>query len=1046
MLHRLPLVLLLLMAALLLPAQERRPIDARHPLWLVHIDVWNKADPQKIIDLIPEDVKPYVCMNLSLSCQYDTARRVYKMPQNAIRTYKSWATVCQANRLWFTCQPASGGHTHIQDNDLETFEYFYRRYPNFLGWNYAEQFWGFDEPGDKSSSPQATRLALFARLVEMAHRYGGFLTVSFCGNIWSHPLNPMGMMKRNADLLAACKAYPEAILWLYKYTTSSCFYNNESVTIGPFIAGLAANYGVRYDNCGWNGSLDEVLGRGHGCTYPVAAGIGTVMEQTGINGGAVWDGPELIWTEDFQNLRNSTVKGFTHRNWGTFPGFRNAWIDLFRKVIDGTLTIPTRADVVGRTKIAVVNDLATGSDEDKYAAWGSLYDGLYKQDDPMNRGRGQWMENGFYLKRTGRYGVIPVVPGLYDDLARAIPVQVSKSAAASRWPSEASKVAEFDANYAETSRGDLFVSRFRNQLVTYTPYSYLNGKTTATAVIPLQYNSCASLQLTYGKLGSGVIKEYAGHIDVYLNNYRSDSAALVTDRIVVTGVTAEPSCTVNVRAEAQAETALGWDAAQGTYTVEVRHNGPVDLRIVCRGEADGRRTDVLDSTRLSLDLPRQPAPQTGELVVEAEDMDWQQIKSCVLDPYNAYPQVRGHAGNGFMDMGTSPRGCLRHTVRTERGGDYAVGVRYQSPDGDARLTVSVNGVGQTLDCPRTAAGAWGRATLTAAFTAGENRLLLNNVDGRAMYIDQVTCTPAGTPAETFAVTLRPSAHGTATASTATAAEGQTVTLQAEPAAGYELAGWELVHGDVTIDGQSFVMPDDNVTLIPLFRDTTAVYRLDFSATAAGALPEGWQTDQGGELHEYPNIYGSGARTMVGFTGWQGKALYWRVGSAAYGRQPAHRLALAPGRYELTLAVAAWKGVPHYRVAVESLAGQQLFLSPDCTAAPNADGNRTADISGAQPVVLPFTVKAAGNYVVKLVSEGGFSEYLLADCRVNKVVATGLESVDVPAGAAAVTGIYNVAGVRLERMQRGLNILRTADGTARKVFVGSSASLSRPRTW
>jgi len=45
----------------------------------------------------------------------------------------------------------------------------------------------------------------------------------------------------------------------------------------------------------------------------------------------------------------------------------------------------------------------------------------------------------------------------------------------------------------------------------------------------------------------------------------------------------------------------------------------------------------------------------------------------------------------------------------------------------------------------------------------------------------------------------------------------------------------------------------------------------------------------------------------------------------------------------------------------------------------------------------------------------------------------------------VTGIYNAAGVRLERMQRGLNILRTADGTARKVFVGSSASLSRPRT-
>ena len=39
-------------------AQQRRPIDSRHPMWLVHIDVWNRADPQKIIDLIPDDIKP----------------------------------------------------------------------------------------------------------------------------------------------------------------------------------------------------------------------------------------------------------------------------------------------------------------------------------------------------------------------------------------------------------------------------------------------------------------------------------------------------------------------------------------------------------------------------------------------------------------------------------------------------------------------------------------------------------------------------------------------------------------------------------------------------------------------------------------------------------------------------------------------------------------------------------------------------------------------------------------------------------------------------
>ena len=188
--YRIAFVLLTLVAAQTLSAQSRRPIDSKHPLWIVHVDVWNQADPQKIIDLIPDDIKPYVCMNLSLSCSYDTEHNVYKMPRCAVRTYKSWATVCQQNGLWFMCQPASGGHTHIQDDDLETFEYFFKKYPNFLGWNYAEQFWGFDEAGDKSSSTQASRIALFAKLVPMAHQYGGLLTVSFCGNIWSHPLNP----------------------------------------------------------------------------------------------------------------------------------------------------------------------------------------------------------------------------------------------------------------------------------------------------------------------------------------------------------------------------------------------------------------------------------------------------------------------------------------------------------------------------------------------------------------------------------------------------------------------------------------------------------------------------------------------------------------------------------------------------------------------------------------------------------------------------------------------------------------------------------------
>ena len=83
---RILICLLLSFVSNVLTAQERRPVDNRNPLWLMHVDVWNAADPQKIIDLIPDEIKPYVCMNLSLSCGYETNDNMYRKPRYAVRT------------------------------------------------------------------------------------------------------------------------------------------------------------------------------------------------------------------------------------------------------------------------------------------------------------------------------------------------------------------------------------------------------------------------------------------------------------------------------------------------------------------------------------------------------------------------------------------------------------------------------------------------------------------------------------------------------------------------------------------------------------------------------------------------------------------------------------------------------------------------------------------------------------------------------------------------------------------------------------------------
>lgn len=49
------------------------------PMWIVHIDSWNYADPAKIIDLIPEGVLPYVVFNISLSINWDSTNHKWLM-------------------------------------------------------------------------------------------------------------------------------------------------------------------------------------------------------------------------------------------------------------------------------------------------------------------------------------------------------------------------------------------------------------------------------------------------------------------------------------------------------------------------------------------------------------------------------------------------------------------------------------------------------------------------------------------------------------------------------------------------------------------------------------------------------------------------------------------------------------------------------------------------------------------------------------------------------------------------------------------------------
>ena len=71
-------------------------------------------------------------------------------------------------------------------------------------------------------------------------------------------------------------------------------------------------------------------------------------------------------------------------------------------------------------------------------------------------------------------------------------------------------------------------------------------------------------------------------------------------------------------------------------------------------------------------------------------------------------------------------------------------------------------------------------------------------------------------AHKYNVTVTTEGGGTAQASAAKAAEGETVTLTATPDEGYHFKKWNVLSGDVTITGDTFAMPAENVSVKAIF--------------------------------------------------------------------------------------------------------------------------------------------------------------------------------------------------------------------------------------
>ena len=289
-----------------------------------------------------------------LSVSHDETTGRYNVSEYGYEIAKSWLRTCAENNVWAMVQPSSGGFCHFPDfssyNEFEgsVYDEFFKEYPNFLGFNYCEQFWGYD---DQFSVSWLQRVAHWTQLMKLTHKYGGYLVVSFCGNTWSANIDPIALVKRNPDFAQVAKLCPENFIMCEKYTTQTGFFNVESMCLGTWLSGFAGQYGIRFDQCGWT----EEVGQNGDKDFPPAAGALPIIEHVMLTGQTIIDGPELIWQQCFKETGVVSVgNGYQSRNWECFPQFVNINIDMFRKIIDGTIRIPSRKEVIDRTKLVIL--------------------------------------------------------------------------------------------------------------------------------------------------------------------------------------------------------------------------------------------------------------------------------------------------------------------------------------------------------------------------------------------------------------------------------------------------------------------------------------------------------------------------------------------------------------------------------------------------------------------------------------------------------------------------------------------------------------------
>lgn len=540
-------------------ATLRQVVDHTHPLYTVGRYYNDAGTVTQLWNAIPAEMKPYSAVVIIPGDHLnDTAAN------------RAWITAelqeCQNNNIPVLLQAMNGETKNSLALPVSWLDSLMQQYSVLIGFNAAELYNSISWYG----ATEGNHSQYIADVLNMVSNYGGYFYWTDT-NVFGTNGTMMDWIQNNANLITAMRNHKENVIISYKesYTESS----TEGLALGLFLAGLAGNWGISSDWWRWelNGN-EEVFGSVH-------------------SGDSAWQQtlsyPEAMYGMDLVRSvsEGATVFNFEGGYYSTANNGRQTPIltsivqPLFEKLLDGTIHIPSRQEVLDKNQFAYIGK----------PAWSVPYiSGL----------------SGLSMN-TGRYGIIPLLP---------TNVNATEKANFEHTSSTAVTEAYLQSLYPlETIATNTFASRNGNT------WYWMNSSDNSnvyqrSALIPHTNPS------SYFYIGSNphtyaTITESSDQFNIHLNNYRVDKSAIYTgtawgrtevDQYLYNTYSVNPADdtlrTTIIKVNGQYNGQQPQLTIQGTngytyseqwipstkeYTVTIRHNGPIDMRILANQAGSG---------------------------------------------------------------------------------------------------------------------------------------------------------------------------------------------------------------------------------------------------------------------------------------------------------------------------------------------------------------------------------------------------------------------------------------------------------------------------